>query len=180
MRWAKSISDEFAVGHISYSDGCLYAQSSDRELYAISLRKKSVLWKFEHPEAYKTLLNWYDLCPLISGDTVFVYGSLKNVYAIDKRTGKELWNYGVTGQLLCGRNFVSTDKTLIGVMRDSALHAIDISTGKRVWTKNIGNPIAAQSSPVVIGDAIFLSVGGYLQKISVETGERLFRWEIPS
>jgi len=95
IEWTLDLSDEFAIGHLAYSDGYLYAQSGNRDLYAIDVSRKSIAWIFEHPEEYKIFLNWPDLCPLVYRNKVYVFGSLRNVYAVDKKTGKEIWKYGV-------------------------------------------------------------------------------------
>ncbi|MBE9064428.1 PQQ-binding-like beta-propeller repeat protein [cf. Phormidesmis sp. LEGE 11477] len=176
---AIQLSGDHAVGHIAYSEGYLYAQSGNRDLYSVSISLKSVAWKFEHPEEHKTFLNWYDLCPLVFGDKVYVFGSLKKIYAVQKSSGKLIWSYGTDGVTNNCMNFVSDGESVIGLMRNDSLQALDLESGDRVWSKKIGAPILSKSSPVVVGSTLLISSGGYLYGMNSRTGDVLFRWEIP-
>lgn len=176
LKWSLLITNEFAIGHIAYCDGFLYAQSGSRDLYAVDISKRSIKWSFKHDEEYKVHIDWYNTCPLVLGDVVYIYGSLKSLYAVERKTGKLLWQYSVNG-LFPYRSFVGSDNLLIGAMPDSTIHAIDARTGEKVWVTSIGGN--AFSSPVIIGDTVFVSNGGYFYGLCTATGKKENRWEIP-
>lgn len=178
LKWSLLLTNEFAISHIAYSDGFLYAQSGNRDLYAVNIVKRSIKWKFEHREECKVHLNWYDICPLILGDVVYIYGSMKKLHAIERETGRLLWKYGIDGLLPC-RNFVANSSLLIGVMPDTKIHAVDAKTGEKVWAANIGDNVTGMSPPVTMGDLLLVSSGGYFFKICASTGQIRERWEIP-
>lgn len=178
LKWTVLLTDESAIGHIAYCNGCLYAQSGNRDLYAVNIAKRSVQWKFEHSEDYRVSINWYDVCPMVVGDAVYIYGSLKNLYAVDRKTGKLMWQYKASGLFYC-RNFVATETLLIGAMPDSLVHAVDAKTGRKIWTANLGDTITGMSPSVILGSTLFTSSGGYFFRVSIPTGQLKERWGVP-
>jgi alcohol dehydrogenase (cytochrome c) len=82
--------------------------------------------------------------PLVKDGVMYITGSYSRAWAIDTKTGKELWQYDARlpeGILPCcdvinrGGALIN-DKFIFGTL-DAKLVALDAKTGKVVWTKKI-------------------------------------------
>ncbi|MFB3893387.1 MAG: PQQ-binding-like beta-propeller repeat protein [Phycisphaerae bacterium] len=72
--------------------------------------------------------------PVVADGKAFIVGADRKVYAVDVKTGKEVWKYADVGDgpMPLGEPVV-TDGLVIVSDRSKALHAIDASTGKLSW-----------------------------------------------
>jgi alcohol dehydrogenase (cytochrome c) len=113
-----------------------------------------------------------------------------HVWAVDARTGRELWHYQwqTTGGNHLGNRGVAVYKDwLFFETPDCYLISLNIKDGKERWRKQIcemDNFYYASVAPVVVGpDRLIVGVSGddfdipgYLQAHHPETGERQWRW----
>ena len=113
--------------------------------------------------------------PVVVDGVMYAVGNFGHVYAVDAASGRELWTYdpGVDGQW--GR-YACCDAVNRGVAvwkgrvyvgsLDGYLHAIDATTGRRVWkvdtlvARGPKTPYTVSGAPVVAGDLIVLGSGG--------------------
>ncbi len=131
--------------------------------------------------------------PVIKSTPLMVDGILyftvpNHVYAIDARTGRELWHYdwvahgghpmnrgvGMYGDWLY---FMSTDDWII---------SLDAKTGKERWRKKVADvrmQYFTTTAPMVVGDHVILGVGGdamdvpgYLESRDPVTGDLQWIW----
>jgi len=98
--------------------------------------------------------------PLIKDGIMYVTGSYSRMWAIDIRTGEELWQYDARlpeGILPCcdvvnrGAAILG-DKVFFGTL-DAKMVALDAKTGKVVWRKTIGDYKAGYSytaAPIIV------------------------------
>lgn len=141
--------------------------------------------------------------PIVTERTVFVTetrdAKTEHVRALDRETGREVWQASWEGAMsvpffaasngswiratpaydpgeagAAGRLFVAG-------MRD-VLVCLDSETGKEVWrvdfVKDLGSTLPAfgfVSSPLVLGDAVFVQAGGGFCKLDKATGKMLWR-----
>ena len=135
--------------------------------------------------------------PIASGDRVFVTEtrdkSTEVVRALDRRTGRELWQHTWPGAISVPfyaksrgdwiRATPATNGRLVFVagMRD-VLVAVDAQTGKEKWSVDFvqrygtGVPdFGLISSPLLDGDAVFIQAANSVVRIRQETGEILWR-----
>ena len=176
--WTLALPERVPIGHLAYSEGFIFAQSVNRDLYAINISKKEIQWIFNPPEKITDIPVWAELCPLVHKDRVYAYGSLKTLYSLNKEDGTLMWEYSSNGSMYCS-NFVTSGNKIIGKMPDSKLHAIDIVSGEKIWVQNIGKPIPTNSSPVVVGNSLLISSGGYLFCIDISSGKIISKWQVP-
>ena len=121
--------------------------------------------------------------PLFHAGTLF-YTQGQNAYAIDARTGKQLWHYIANSSGgLSNRGLAIHGDTLF-MMANGGLTALDTNTGIEKWRKNIGGPVAA-NAPMVIRDHVYVvsgSDGGsgraWIESRNVRTGEREWIWYV--
>jgi alcohol dehydrogenase (cytochrome c) len=121
--------------------------------------------------------------PLFHTGALF-YTQGQNAYAIDARTGKQLWHYiGNSSGGISNRGLAIRGDTLF-MMANGGLTALDAKTGVEKWRKNIGGPVAA-NAPMVIRDHVYVvsgSDGGsgraWIESRNALTGEREWIWYV--
>lgn len=138
--------------------------------------------------------------PLVKDGVMYVTGSYSRMWAIDVRTGEELWQYDARlpeGILPCcdvinrGAAILG-DKVFFGTL-DAKLVALDAKTGKVIWRKEIGDYEQGYSytaAPLIVptdthGPLILtgnsggeFGIVGSVQARDPETGETV--WERPT
>jgi outer membrane protein assembly factor BamB len=92
------------------------------------------------------------------------------VIALDATNGKTIWTYNLSGRASVA---VSQRIVLIGG-EDGGLHALAFDDGSPIWLFPTGSPIV--SSPVVVGDQVFIASGLNLYAIDLHTGTGLWRF----
>ncbi|MEN7342884.1 MAG: PQQ-dependent dehydrogenase, methanol/ethanol family [Pseudomonadota bacterium] len=133
--------------------------------------------------------------PIVIDGTMYLTGSWSVVYALDAKTGKQLWRYDpevdkAVGVKACcdvvNRGVaVSQGKVFVGVI-DGRLEALDAKTGKRLWstlTVDQSKPYTITGAPRVVRDKVLignggadLGVRGYLNAYDKNTGELIWRF----
>src|SRR6202522_2335874 len=85
--------------------------------------------------------------PIVVNGVMYVTTSFSHVYALDAKTGAEIWHYkpklGPVTTFCCGPNnrgvAVYGDKVYLGTL-DAKLVALDAKTGAVVWSEDVGDP----------------------------------------
>ena len=126
--------------------------------------------------------------PLIYDGIMYVTGSYSRLYAVDARTGKELWQYDARlpeGILPCcdvvNRGAaIYGDKIFFGTL-DARIMALDRKTGDVIWRKKIADYKAGYSytaAPVIVNGLVItgnsggeFGIVGEVQARDTETGE---------
>ena len=122
---------------------------------------------------------------------VLYFTTPDHVYAIDARTGRELWHYTLPrrgGIHIGNRGVASLGDTVYFVTTDCNLVALDIKDGKRKWAKEFCARTMfyyGSVAPVVVKDKLItgasgddLDVPGYLEAHDPATGELIWRWYV--
>src|SRR5947209_1784895 len=133
--------------------------------------------------------------PLVIDGVLYLAGTHNNVFAIDARSGRQIWRYqhempadvppfttrGVTRGLA-----VLGNKLFLGTL-DAHLVALDIKTGKVIWDTVIEDYkkyFSVTSAPLVISnDKVITGIGGgdrgayrfFIDAYDTETGKRVWR-----
>jgi alcohol dehydrogenase (cytochrome c) len=108
--------------------------------------------------------------PIIYDGTMFVTGSYSRMFAIDVKTGKELWQYDARlpeGILPCC-DVVNRGAAIFGDLvyfgtLDAKLVALDRKTGKVVWKADLGDHTAGYSftaAPMIVKGKVITGVSG--------------------
>lgn len=135
--------------------------------------------------------------PIVAPDRVFVTETLDKkveiVRALDRGTGKELWKTqwegAVTVPFFAASNgswiratpALDGDRLYVAGMRD-VLVCLDTNNGQKIWeldfVKAVGSPppdFGFASSPLVVGDYLYVQAGASLAKVNKTTGEIVWR-----
>ncbi len=133
--------------------------------------------------------------PLVIDEVMYVTGSWSIVYALDARTGQELWVYDpkVSGEdaakgccdVVSRGVAVHEGKVFLGVF-DGRLEALNAETGSLLWstlTVDQTKPYTITGAPRIVKDKVIignagaeLGVRGYVSAYDVETGSLVWRF----
>jgi len=129
--------------------------------------------------------------PIVVDGVMFVTTSFSHVYALDAKTGQQLWHYahkmGPITVYCCGPNNrgvqVLNDRVYLATL-DSKLIALNAKTGEVVWTTNIADPELGYSetmAPTVVNDKVLIGtnggeygIRGFVRAYDAKTGKQLW------
>src|ERR1700728_2507786 len=129
--------------------------------------------------------------PIVVDGVMFVTTSFSHVYALDARTGQQLWHYnhkmGPITTYCCGPNNrgvqILGDLVYVATL-DSKLVALKAKTGEVVWQTEIADPEAGYSetmAPTVIKDKVLIGtnggeygIRGFVKAYDAKTGKLLW------
>jgi alcohol dehydrogenase (cytochrome c) len=129
--------------------------------------------------------------PIVVNGIMYVTTSYSHVYALDARTGEELWHYkhklGPITTYCCGPNNRGVaaygDKVYLATL-DAKLVALDSKTGKLVWQSDIADPELGYSetmAPTAVNGKILIGtnggeygIRGFVKAYNAVTGELIW------
>jgi alcohol dehydrogenase (cytochrome c) len=134
----------------------------------------------------------FEAAPIVVDGVMFVAGWDGWVWALDAKTGVEIWRYKhaipFDVSLCCGnvnRGVAVAQGKVFFVTANAHVLALDATTGKRVWDKTYGDVRAGESAtvaPLVVKDMVIVGssggefgVRGHLDAFDLESGEHRWR-----
>jgi alcohol dehydrogenase (cytochrome c) len=129
--------------------------------------------------------------PIVVNGVMYVTTSFDHVYALDARTGVELWHYkqklGPITIYCCGPNnrgvAVAGDSVYLATL-DSKLVALDAKTGKVQWSTDVADPESGYSetmAPTVVNGKVLLGtnggeygIRGFMKAFDAKTGKLIW------
>ena len=147
------------------------------------------IWRVELGHSYSG--------PIVGSDRVFVTetrdAKTEHVQALDRTTGKSLWEASWTGSLsvpffakangdwIRSTPAIDQDSLFVAGMRDVVV-CLDVATGAERWRSDLKakfqSPVPAfgfVASPLVMGDHVYVQAGGGFVKLDKHTGEVVWR-----
>jgi alcohol dehydrogenase (cytochrome c) len=116
------------------------------------------------------LMESIETSPIVVNGIMYVTTSYDHVYALDARTGEQLWHYkhklGPITTYCCGpnnRGVAAYDDKIYLATLDSKLVALDAKTGKLVWQSEIADPELGYSetmAPTAVKGKILIGTNG--------------------
>ena len=152
----------------------------------------SVQWAFQTAQLGK-----FETTPIVLNGVMYVTGPNNTAWAIDARTGRQLWSYRrdlPEGMNICcgrvNRGFAVLGNKLFMNTLDAHLLAFDMKTGAIVWDVVIDDykrGYSATSAPLVVKDKIVVGIAGaeygirgFIDAYDAATGKRAWRfWTVP-
>ncbi|HLQ77011.1 MAG TPA: PQQ-dependent dehydrogenase, methanol/ethanol family [Terriglobia bacterium] len=131
--------------------------------------------------------------PLVVDGVMYVSGAPGTVYALDAKTGKEIWKYE-RPQKVRNPNESNPFNRGVAVMGnhvfagtlDAALIALDRTNGSLLWETQVADTMVGYSitqSPLVLKDKIIVGVAGgefgirgFIDAYDLDSGKRLWRF----
>ncbi len=161
--------------------GRLFISTFDNQLFALSTTDGRIFWNHRAiPETARLLVS---SSPAVSGDVVIAPFSSGEIFALRVQNGRVAWNDALqrTGQLtplatlndIAGRPVIDRGR-VIAVSHNGRMVSIDMRSGERVWTRDIGSV----QTPWVAGDYIYVvSIDSEVICLSRRDGR--IRWITP-
>jgi alcohol dehydrogenase (cytochrome c) len=137
----------------------------------------------------------FETTPLLRDNVLYVTGPLNVAWAIDARSGREIWRYRrelpPTGSLTacCGlvnKGFAVLGDRLFMTTLDAHLVALDIKTGMVAWDatmEDFTKGYASTIAPLVVKDKVIVGVAGgeygirgFIDAYDAKTGKRAWRF----
>ena len=132
--------------------------------------------------------------PIVVDGVMYVTTSFSHVYALDAKTGAQLWHYnhkmGLVTTFCCGPNNrgvqVLGDLVYVATL-DSKLVALKAKTGEVAWQTQIADPELGYSetmAPTVINDKVLIGtnggeygIRGFVKAYDAKTGKLLWTFD---
>jgi alcohol dehydrogenase (cytochrome c) len=119
-----------------------------------------------------------------------LYLSMPNrVYAVDARTGRQIWQYLWRGRNAIGnRGVAMSGGSLFVVTPDNTVLSLDAATGRERWSRTLtGADVSnwSSSAPLVIRNRVLVGIGGdtpvgptraFVEALDIETGASQWKW----
>ena len=137
----------------------------------------------------------FETTPLLRDNVLYVTGPLNMAWAIDARSGREIWRYRrelpATGSLTacCGlvnKGFGVLGDRLFMTTLDAHLLALDMKTGAVVWDATLEDytkGYASTIAPLVVKDKVIVGVAGgeygirgFIDAYDAKTGKQAWRF----
>ena len=193
------------------SNWLMYGRTYDAQRYSPlkQIDKKNVnrlipVWTFQ-----TGVLDGFECTPLIIDGIMYITTPWNHAYAIDCKTGSQLWHYQKSlpeNLALCcdavNRGFAASGDRLYMTTLDAHLVCLDRNTGEEVWDTEItaagegGKEIkqiykmaySATVAPLVIKDKVIMGISGaeygirgFIDAYDAKTGKRIWRfYTVPS
>jgi PQQ-dependent dehydrogenase (methanol/ethanol family) len=169
-----------------------YAQTRfypNRQINAANVGKLRPAWIFQ-----TDIMESMETSPIVVNGVMYVTTSFDHVYALDARTGAQLWEYkqklGPITIYCCGPNnrgvAVYGDMVYLATL-DSKLVALDARTGKPVWEKEVADDESGYSetmAPTAVDGKILLGtnggeygIRGFVKAFDAKTGALLWTFD---
>ena len=156
--------DRFFGGVVAVNN-MIYAPNADYNLYALDL-KGQLQWTFEADQSI-----WG--APASDGTNVY-FGTLgRKMYAVDAKTGKQVWMQVLDGAVLGSPLLGSANDLFVGTY-GGTLYSLNTADGKTLWSQKTSSWI--WSGPVSDGTNLYVGdANGKLMAYPVSGGKKL--WE---
>lgn len=157
-----------------------------------NLHRLHVKWIFQ-----TGVVGSFETTPVVDGGVMYVTTPYDHIFAVDAKTGKELWHYQYklgTNIFCCGPNnrgvVVVGDKVLFGTL-DAHLVALNKKTGDKIWDTEVADSqvgYSLTSAPTVYKNTAIIGIAGgeygirgFISAYNIEDGKLVWRWHtIPS
>jgi alcohol dehydrogenase (cytochrome c) len=162
------------------------------QLTPANAHQLSAQWAFQ-----TGVIGKFESTPLVIGGILYVTGPNNTAWALDARTGRQIWTYrrdlpeGLN--VCCGRvnrGFAALGGRLYMATLDAHLLAFDMKSGAIVWDVVIDDfkkGYTATAAPLVVKDKVIVGIAGaeygirgFIDAYDAATGKRAWRfWTVP-
>lgn len=186
----RDIADGFAnaARWLSYSGDYTGQRFSPlMQLTADNVGQLAAQWTFQ-----TSVANKFEASPIVIDGTLYVTGALNHAWAIDGRTGRQIWHYQRAlpqTKVCCGmvnRGFAVFRDRLFMATLDAHLVALEMKSGKVLFDiemEQAERGFAGTGAPLMVKDKLIVGIAGgeyanrgFLDAYDPMTGERLWRW----
>jgi PQQ-dependent dehydrogenase (methanol/ethanol family) len=168
------------------------------QINAGNVNRLGLAWSYDIPGTFGNPPGGgnQEATPLMWNGTLYAITTWSVVFAVDARTGKELWTWdpqvnraAVQPKICCGivnRGVAIYEGKIIAPIIDGRLVALDARTGKPVWESRVAYPQEqytltmapriAKGKVIIGGSGAEYPVRGFVDGYSATTGQRAWRF----
>ena len=157
----------------------MYIGSADGRIFALRADSGEVAWTLQTGDKVRAT-------PLVVDGTVYVGSWDKSMYALEAETGALRWQTPIGGQIQTTAAVYG--HLVISASRKASVVALDADSGEVAWEFVYGNNMWVESSPVIVGDTVYIGSSGnqVVYGLDAQTGKlrlmyntRAFCWSRP-
>jgi alcohol dehydrogenase (cytochrome c) len=158
------------------------------EITATNASGLAAQWTFQ-----TNVVNKFEATPIVVDGTLYITGALNHAWAVDGRTGRQIWHYQRTLpsglKVCCGmvnRGFAIYRDRLFMATLDAHFVALDMKSGKELFDIEMEKPergFAGTGAPLIVRDKVIVGIAGgefanrgFLDAYDPMTGARLWRF----
>jgi alcohol dehydrogenase (cytochrome c) len=159
-----------------------------KQINAGNVARLRTQWIFQTSNAGKM-----ETTPLIYDGTMWLTGPSNHAYALDLRSGREIWHYHTNvpeGMHLCcgepNRGFAALGGLSFKVNLEGDLLALDSKSGQLVWKTQLADyhkAYSATGAPLVVKNLVLVGIAGgdfggrgFIDAYEAQTGRRVWRF----
>jgi alcohol dehydrogenase (cytochrome c) len=153
-----------------------------------NVRRITAQWAFQ-----TDTLGKFEAAPLVLDGVIYITGPLDTGWAIDARTGRQIWRYRrdlPSGLIVCcglvNRGFGVLGDRLFKTTLDAKVVAISRKTGTLVWETEMANyrhGYSGTTAPLVVKDKVIVGVAGaeygvrgFIDAYDAQSGKQVWRF----
>lgn len=146
--WTFSGAKGWFIGQAFESEGLVFAQSSDRYVYALDATDGAELWSYETGHQ-----NWAQ--PVSDGTKVYIASLDHFVYAVN-RQGEMVWSTELNGASIGSPVYDEANQQIFVATIGNALYALDSKTGRINWQFDQAKS-SLWATPVLVEEVVYVS-----------------------
>lgn len=131
----------------------LYVGTHESDFLALNLETQEVVWRFKD-EAREFPIH---SSAALTDDRIIFGGQDKQIHCLERKTGKELWNFATRGQVNSSPVIVGGNRIFVG-SNDGYVYEIGLNDGKQRWKEKLGRSVTA--SPAVGEECLVIGAEG--------------------
>ena len=120
----------------------LYVGTHESDFLALNLETQEVVWRLKD-EAREFPIH---SSAALTDDLIIFGWQDKQIHCLERKTGKELWNFATRGQVNSSPVVVGGNRIFVG-SNDGYVYEIGLNDGKQRWKEKLGRSVTA--SPAV-------------------------------
>ena len=178
--WVQTVGDPFRAAPTA-TGGRVFAVTADNQMICLSQDTGEVVWRHRGIVESAGILT--STSPAVSGSVVIAPYSSGELVALRVENGTPVWSDSLTrtGNVtslselndIAGRPVIDRDR-VIAVSHSGRMVSIDLRTGERVWTRDIGSV----QTPWVAGEFTFLITNSQ-ELLAISRRDGRIRWISP-
>jgi alcohol dehydrogenase (cytochrome c) len=158
------------------------------QITAANVEQLAAQWTFQ-----TGVVNKFEATPIVVDGTLYLTGALNHAWAVDGRTGRQIWHYQRTLpqglKVCCGmvnRGFAIYHDRLFMVTLDAHFVALEAKTGKVIYDIEMATApdgFAGTGAPLIVNDKVIVGIAGgefanrgFIDAYDPMTGQRIWRF----
>ncbi|MFA6468059.1 MAG: PQQ-binding-like beta-propeller repeat protein [Bacteroidota bacterium] len=161
----------------------VYFGNNAGKVFAVNKMTGTPVWQFStigdtlKNEQFGFDRNAVIASPTLYKEKLFVGGRDGYLYALEKKSGRQIWNFDYAVSWEISTVAVKNDILVTGTSDGRFVHALDVNTGKELW--RFMTQATVWASPAITGNDVVVipSNDGYVYSLDLKTGKEFWRYK---